>query len=91
VNASSRDTYAQASLKEILKTMDAVLLDRAEVTIDLIGTNLSPRDITGDPAFASSLIASLKAMIQSCPQDRAKRIKKQNVRSIPNADKSKCI
>jgi chromate reductase len=66
VNASSRGTYAQASLKEILKTMDATLLHGAEVTINLLGTNLTPAEITQDSTFASSLVTSLETVIDSC-------------------------
>lgn len=65
VNASSRGTHAQASLKEILATMDARLLDRAEVTVDLIGKSLTSTEIAQDPAFASALRASLEA-IERC-------------------------
>jgi chromate reductase, NAD(P)H dehydrogenase (quinone) len=66
VNASSRGTYAQASLKEILKTMDATLLHRAEVTINLLGKNLTPTEIAQDPTFASSLMTSLETIVESC-------------------------
>jgi chromate reductase, NAD(P)H dehydrogenase (quinone) len=63
VNASSRGTYAQASLKEILKTMDATVLHDAEVTINLLGKNLTPAEIARDPTFASSLVISLQSLL----------------------------
>lgn len=66
VNASSRGTYAQASLKEILTTMDARLLHRAEVTIDLIGKSLTPTEIAQDPDIASALRTSLETVIECC-------------------------
>ena len=68
VNASSRGAHAQASLKEILTTMDARLLDRAEVTIDLIGKSLTPAEIAQEPAFASALRASLEIVGECCAQ-----------------------
>lgn len=66
VNASSRGTYAQASLREILTTMDARVLDRAEVTIELIGKSLTPAEIAREPGFASSLRASLETVVACC-------------------------
>ena len=66
VNASSRGTYAQASLKEILTTMDARLLHCAEVTIDLIGKSLTLTEITQEAAFASALRASLETAVEYC-------------------------
>ncbi len=63
VNASSRGAYAQASLKETLKTMDARLLDRAEVTVDILGKKLTPRQIAEAPEYAAPLAASLRAIV----------------------------
>ncbi len=63
VNASSRGAYAQASLKETLKTMDARLLDHAEVTVDLIGKKLTPGQIAEAPEYAAPLAASLRAIV----------------------------
>ena len=66
VNASSRGTYAQASLKEILKTMNARLLHSAEVTTELLGKNLTPTEISQDPTLYPSLVSSLEIIIDSC-------------------------
>jgi hypothetical protein len=62
-NIILRDRIAQASLKEILKTMDATLLHDAEVTINLSGRNLTPAEIARDPTFASSLMISLQSLL----------------------------
>jgi chromate reductase, NAD(P)H dehydrogenase (quinone) len=62
VNASSRGTYAQTSLKETLTTMDAWLIDDAEVTIEILGKDLTPAEIAATPEFASALGASLHSM-----------------------------
>jgi NAD(P)H-dependent FMN reductase len=69
VNASARGVYAQASLKEILKTMDAKLLDRAEVTIDLLGRDVTPADIARDPIIAPNLTAFLEAVLECCTNE----------------------
>jgi NAD(P)H-dependent FMN reductase len=59
VNASARGEYAQASLREILKTMDARLIPEAEVTIPLMGKGLDARAIAADVEFAAVLRSSL--------------------------------
>jgi len=64
VNASSRGTYAQASLKEVLKTMDARLLHDAEVTVDLMGKKLTPRQIAETPGYAVALSLSLRVVAE---------------------------
>jgi chromate reductase len=64
VNASSRGTYAQASLREILKTMDAKLLDDAEVTVNIVGKDLTPRQVAEAPESAAALNASLLAIVE---------------------------
>ena len=74
VNASSRGTYAQASLKETLKTMDARLLHSAEVTISLLGKNLTVTEITQDPTSASSLMTSMETVVEFCVHARTGRI-----------------
>src|SRR5579859_7594678 len=56
VNASSRGTYAIASLKEVLTTMDARLLHDAEVTIDLLGKGLTAAEIAQTPDSAHKLL-----------------------------------
>jgi len=49
INASSRGIHPQASLKEILATMGARLLDTAEVTVHLWGKDITPEEITQSP------------------------------------------
>ncbi len=55
LNASARGVYAQASLREVLKTMDARLLDEAEVSIDLMGKRLTAEEIAGNAEWAGGL------------------------------------
>ena len=61
-NASARGEYAQASLREILKTMDARVVVEAEVTIPLMGKGLDAGAIAGDPEFATLLRSSLEKL-----------------------------
>ena len=59
-NASSRGEYAQASLREILKTMDARLLSEAEITIPLLGKVLPASAIAANPEFAGLIVSSIQ-------------------------------
>ena len=58
-NASSRGEYAQASLREILKTMDARLLSDAEITVPLLGKDLKASEVAANPPFAEVILSSL--------------------------------
>lgn len=66
VNASSRGAYAQASLKEVLTTMDARVLQEAEVTIDILGKDLTPAKIAETVEFATALNTSLRTIVDLC-------------------------
>jgi NAD(P)H-dependent FMN reductase len=64
VNASSRGVYAQASLREVLTTMDARLLRDAEVTINILGKDLSPERIAASAEYSSALKELLQAIVE---------------------------
>jgi chromate reductase, NAD(P)H dehydrogenase (quinone) len=66
VNASSRGRYAVASLKEVLTTMDARLLHKAEATIDLLGKRLTAVEIAQAPESAHKISASLALLVEFC-------------------------
>jgi chromate reductase, NAD(P)H dehydrogenase (quinone) len=63
LNASARGEYAQASLREILKTMDARLVPDAEITLPLMGKSLTASDIAADLEFAALIRASLQKIV----------------------------
>ena len=64
-NASIRSEYAQASLREIVKTMDAQLLSEAEITIPLLGKDLNASEIATNPQFAATILASIQKIANS--------------------------
>ena len=64
-NASVRGEYAQASLREILKTMDARLLVDAEITIPLLGKTLTTSEVATDSRFANIISSSLQKIANS--------------------------
>jgi NAD(P)H-dependent FMN reductase len=68
VNVSPHSTHAQASLTEILKTMDARLVHSAFLTFSLKGQAPDPERFASDPAIARSVSASFAALLdQSLP------------------------
>jgi chromate reductase len=64
-NASARGGYAQASLREILKTMDARLLADAELTIPLLGKCIDASQISAVPEFVTLIISSIQKIASS--------------------------
>ncbi len=74
VHASSRGKYAQASLKEILTTMDARVIADAEATVELLGKDLTPAEIAKDPGLASTLYTSLNRLAAACHSEKEIRI-----------------
>ena len=59
INASQRATHAQDHLREILATMSARLIDRASITLPLMGRNLDAAGILADPELSGQLQAAL--------------------------------
>jgi chromate reductase, NAD(P)H dehydrogenase (quinone) len=65
MNASARGEYAQAALREVLRTMDARLISEAEITLPLLGKGLSGSDIASEPEFAALIRSSLQTIAKS--------------------------
>ena len=62
LNTSSRAHHADAALRETLKTMAAIIIEPASVTIPLLGTNLDERGMIENASVASAICASLTAL-----------------------------
>jgi chromate reductase, NAD(P)H dehydrogenase (quinone) len=72
MNASSRGEFAQAALREVLKTMDARLISEAEVTVPLLGKGMGVADIAADPEFAALIRFSLEKIAGVVAERRLK-------------------
>jgi NAD(P)H-dependent FMN reductase len=59
LNTSQRAAHAQAQLRLVLTTMSARLVDRASITLPLLGRSLDAAGIASDPALAAQLRAAL--------------------------------
>lgn len=62
-NASPRGTYAQASLLETLTVMSANVIMESMVTLNLLGSSISPSQIAADPAMAEPLRSALQRLL----------------------------
>ena len=58
INTSPRATIANASLREIITTMSAVIIEEASITIPILGASLDEEKIFHHPEISTSLIAS---------------------------------
>ncbi len=62
LNASPRAHHADAALRETLKTMSAVIVESASLTIPLLGANLTEADMAEAPAIAHAIREALEAL-----------------------------
>ncbi len=66
VNTSPRAGIAQESLREILRTMSAQLVQEADVTLPLQGSQLGLEGVLAQPALCALLRGSLEALAVQC-------------------------
>lgn len=62
LNASPRAYHADLALRETLQTMAAVIIEEASFAIPLLGANLDESAILSNPAIASRLRGSIRAI-----------------------------
>ncbi len=62
INASPRAHHADAALRETLKTMSAVIVEPASISIPLLGAGLTEEAMTYDPVVSSAIRSSLVAL-----------------------------
>jgi chromate reductase, NAD(P)H dehydrogenase (quinone) len=62
LNASPRAHHADFAMREILKTMSAVIVEDASVTIPLIGANMTEESMVSSPLISQAIRDSLAAL-----------------------------
>ena len=62
LNASPRAHHADAALRETLKTMSAIIVETASISIPLLGANLTEEGMVRDPMVSSAIRNSLAAL-----------------------------
>ena len=65
LNASPRAHHADATLREILRTMAAVVVGRASITIPLLGAKLDEEGMVANPSVAAAIQESLSALYEA--------------------------
>jgi chromate reductase, NAD(P)H dehydrogenase (quinone) len=68
LNASSRASYAQTSLTEVVKTMSGYFVAEAVTTIDLLSRHLDEAGILANPEMALSLQKALAVFAKAIKQ-----------------------
>lgn len=74
LNASPRATHAQAALAETLRTMAAIVVAEASITVPLLGTKLDPAGMLAAPEIATPVreaLAAFAAAIARLERDAA--------------------
>lgn len=61
LNASPRATHADAALRETLSVMSANIVERASITLPILGSQLDAAGIAAHPPFAAALVEALHA------------------------------
>ena len=61
LNASPRATHADAALRETLSVMSAHIVERASITLPILGSQLDAAGIAAHPPFAAALAEALHA------------------------------
>lgn len=68
---SSASVHAPASLREILRTMSAILVPESDVTVELRGRSLRPEELATDAVIAASVLVGLDTFIRRIEELRA--------------------
>ena len=70
-NASPRAVHAQASLKEIISVMSALIIEEASISVPILGSNLDEAGIVSHPDISTALREALKALYTTCLRFRS--------------------
>jgi hypothetical protein len=71
-HAAARGEHAKASLREIITTMDALLLRDEELTIDLMGRSVTASEISRDDATALMIKSHLNQWSRILKAERSR-------------------
>jgi NAD(P)H-dependent FMN reductase len=73
INASPRAQHADAALRETLRTMDAVIVESASVSIPLLGANLTEDGMADSPPVSRAIMESLAELRRAVTAPRGNR------------------
>jgi chromate reductase, NAD(P)H dehydrogenase (quinone) len=61
-NTSPRAVHAQASLREVISVMSALIVPEASLTLPILGSILNEKELIYDPTITTMLIKALNAL-----------------------------
>lgn len=65
INASPRAVHAYASLAETLRTMSAMIVPEASITLSMLGSKAGAAEIAADPTMSPALCSAMDALLQA--------------------------
>ena len=69
LNAAPRASHAYAALRETIGVMSARIIDKACITVPILGSNLDVNDIAAHPEISAALRAAIVALTEAIPDD----------------------
>ncbi len=72
LNASPRASHAQASLKEVVTTMSGNVIEKACVSVPLLGSSLDVNGIVRNEQISDVLVSALDMLCQAIANDQEK-------------------
>jgi chromate reductase len=62
LNASPRAVHAQASLRETITVMSAIVVEASSITVPVLGSGLDEEGIIAHPEISRRLVESLRSL-----------------------------
>lgn len=71
INTSPRASHAQQALREVIKTMSGIIIEKACVSLPLLGSNLDASEIVKEQKLSSQLKLGLQEFCQAISEINA--------------------
>ena len=75
INTSPRASHAQESLREVLRTMSAIVVEKASVSISLLSRDLDVNCIVKDAEISNTLVTGLKNFCAEIEAQKLNRVR----------------
>ena len=72
INTSPRASHAQNALREVIKTMSGIIIEKASVSIQLLGSDFNASDILREQKLSSLLKSSLDEFCKAIAEIKSK-------------------
>jgi NAD(P)H-dependent FMN reductase len=61
-NTSPRASHAQAALREVIRTMSGNIIEKASITVPLLGSHYTVEDIVSSPELSRTIVGAIHAL-----------------------------